>query len=700
MPDRRLSYYLAACIAVATFVVYLPALRNGFVNWDDAVYVYDNVHIRTLDLRLVSWAFSDYLKTGNWHPLTWLSHAADVAVWGADPRGHHLTSVVLHAVNALLVTLLIIRLITITDRIRTDSGNPPLFSVRCGLIAAGVTGMLFGLHPLHVENVAWISERKDLLSSLFFLLSLQAYLVYADASARRVVQTRVWGSRSYLLSLVYFMLALLSKPMAVTLPMVLLLLDWYPLQRIRSWRQTVPMAAEKLPFFLLSALLSVVTLVAQKRAGGTEGLSIVGLPDRILVAIKSLAAYLVSMVAPRDLLPFYPYPETVSWSLPAYLAAVLTVIALSVAAAVTREKHPFYLAAWGYYVVTLAPVIGIIQAGGQAMADRYTYLPSIAPLLLVGLLAGRIWTKQEARGQRGTSRAIIAVVLAIALCSVLITRTREQIALWKDSVTLWSYVIEKGGGTVALPYNNRGLAFQDRREPGRAMEDFNAAIAIDPLYSYAYMNRGWVYRDLGSYREAIDDYDRALGLDPRKYAPLAYMRRGVLRGETGQHTLALADFTEAIRRLPDYADAYTGRGLVLTEMGQFDRALEDLQRAIELDPANSDAYLNRGVAHERSGRTDRAVADYSKAIELNPTDALAYRNRGSVLGMTGRLAEAIEDLTKALSLDPRLAGVYLDRGNLYRRAGKAALAAGDFQRACGSGIKDACAAGKGAGPGQ
>ncbi len=721
---RHLSYLIAGAVGLAAFGIYLAALRNGFVLWDDDVLVTDNPHIRALNWAFLKWAFTDVSVAVYWHPLTWISHAVDYALWGMNPLGHHLTSILLHGIDTFLVVLLVVRLFEAANALRAGRGVPPLLDGRSILIAAGVTGVLFGIHPLHVESVAWISERRDLLYAFFFLLSIIAYLGYALRRESRPASGAFIRDGRYLLSLSLFGLSLASKPMAVTLPAVLLILDWHPLDRIRTRTDLVRRIAEKLPFLALSLAASISTVIAQKAAGAMPALDVVPLPSRLLVATWSLVMYLVKMAVPLRLSPVYPYPKSVPLLSFEYLVPLALVVAITAAACLLAAKRQkAWLALWGYFVVSLLPVLGILQIGYQSMADRFTYLPSLGPFLLAGLAGARIWAWTDGPPARSKARrTIIGMAAAAAVCLAFLTV--RQTAVWKDTVTFWSYVISQEPTRVPNAYINRGVAFAERNEPERAFEDFNQAIALDPVSPYAYNNRGRVYFDLGMDEAALADFTTAIDQDPRYYIAynnrgLALQRlgrpgraledystaitlrpdyvsaltnRGMVYSDRGEQDRAINDFSAAIEADPSYRDAYIARGMAFTGQGRYGEAVSDLDRAIELDPSNVDAFLDRGVAFERSGRLDRALSDYGRAIELDPSDPLAYSGRGAVLGKLGRYGDAVADLTKAILLDPQDAESHMERGRIYQASGDHGRAAADYRKACTIGSGAGCSA--------
>jgi Tfp pilus assembly protein PilF len=613
MKKRRRRFYLAGFVSLAAFIVYLSSLRNKFIVWDDDRYIFENSHIHALNPAFFRWAFFDFYA-GNWHPLTWISHALDYAVWGLNPLGHHLTNIILHAVNTFVVVLLAARLLEVGASPKGEEYNPthPPLSLRGGeggvtpkgvLIAAVTTGLLFGLHPLHVESVAWVSERKDLLCALFFLLSVMMYVRYAGRSGpawppgegqpHRDAPTRndpgqagmtrsgpQFLNRDYLLALVFFILALMSKPMAVTLPLVLLVLDWYPFERVSSLRTFRTALVEKLPFIGLSLASAVLTVFAQRAGGTIRSTQFAPLSTRVLVGFKSLITYLWKMVWPMNLVPFYPYPKNASLLSIEYLSSIVLVLGITVACIILARKRKLWLSAWGYYVITLLPVLGIVQVGLQSMADRYTYLPSLGPFLLVGITAAWVWARLERFGKKGLAARAVAFAVSVCVVVSLSYMTFRQTGIWRNSIVFWSYVIEKEPGRVPLAYNNRGVAYKNMGLLNNAIADFDRAIALDPLEYKAYNNRGVLYKDMGLLDMAIGDYDKAIQI------------------------------------MPDRAGTYISRGIAYSLMGRNDRALKDFDKAIFLSSDNYEAYLNRGAFYFSVGDYSHAVSDFQRACEL------------------------------------------------------------------------------------
>jgi tetratricopeptide (TPR) repeat protein len=534
----RLKYFVAGFVSLLTFLVYLSGLHNEFVLWDDNVYVYENPHLHPLNLAFFRWAFSAFYAA-NWHPLTWVSHALDYAVWGLNPMGHHLTNNILHAVNTFIVVILIAKLL---EAWRTSRQQDPLLSLSEEggyIVIAAVTGLLFGLHPLHVESVAWVSERKDLLCAMFFLLSTLAYTKYVS---------NVGGLRNehYILVLFLFALALLSKPMAVSLPVVFLILDWHPFNRIRSMKSFLSAFLEKLPLIALSLASSVLTVLAQKAGGAIKSFEVIPLASRVVVAVESLLSYLWKMVLPMNLTPYYPYPKGMSLFSAESLLSSILVSGITGACIIMVKKQKLWLAVWGYYVITLLPVIGIVQVGGQAMADRYTYLPSLGPFILVGLLAARLWKKFLLGRGAGAGLVVVAAILIVGSLSFL---TYRQIAIWKDSLSLWSYAAGREPEDNPLAHCKLAIVYSQLNMPEKAIEQYLTAIRLQPDFLEAHDNLGNIYQTLNMPDKAVEQYLIAIKQSPGYPEP--HFNLGVLYYRMGQMENARTEFIAGLKIKPD-----------------------------------------------------------------------------------------------------------------------------------------------------
>lgn len=550
MKDRRPILIAAMCVAALTFLVYLPSLQNGFVNWDDPGYVYKNPNIRALDLR---WALTAVV-VGNWHPATLLSLTLDHSIWGLNPLGFHLTNSIIHSLNAFLAALLGSALYPYKDR-------------RGAVITGLIAGALFGLHPAHVESVAWVSERKDVLSAFFFILSALFYVRYARGK----------GAACYGLSLVTFVLALLSKPMAVSLPIVLLIIDYYPLDRFRAgfFKKAL---IEKIPFFLLSIASAALALWAQRVSGALSSLDSIPLLQRVPVAFRAYAFYIYKLFVPVDLSPFYPLPGKSGLFEPWAIISIVLFAAISVAALVMLKRKRFIAVVWACYLITLLPVIGLVQVGSQAAADRYTYIPSLSLFILIGGAAGYAASKN-----RGALGAV--VVAGLIITSALSWLSVRQIGVWKDSVTLWSRAIALYPDSAPIAYTNRGIAFGQAGRVEEAIRDLSRAIEIKPNMTEAYYNRA-----------------------------LAYSLEG-------RNTDAIRDLSEAIRRNPGYADAYHNRAVAYANLADYENAVEDFKKVTELNPSHGPAYLILAQAYLRAGERELADENFRRASYLGVREA-------------------------------------------------------------------------------
>jgi protein O-mannosyl-transferase len=584
---KNVKFYLAASVALMTFVVYLPALRNGFTVWDDDLYVVANPHIRSLNIEFFKWAFSAFYA-GYWSPLTWISHALDYAVWGLNPLGHHLTNIILHAANTFAVVLLIIKLIEAWKGTTKNDVRPKPLTMQTVLIIGGVTGLLFGLHPLHVESVVWVAERKDLLCALFFLLSIIRYTNYvmtlSDGTAEKITCSRLFN-KHYLLSAGFFILALLSKPMAVSLPAVLIILDWYPFERIRSFKAFLAAIIEKIPFIVFSFISSLLTILAAKTGEALTPMEFTTLPTRVLVGGRSLIEYMWKIIWPLNLVPFYSYPKNVSILSLEYLSVIVLVIGITALCAVIARRQKLWLAVWGYYIVTLMPVLGIVRVGLQSMADRFVYLPSLGPFLIVGLTAAWIARKVSVPSRRNILMKPLSATVAFVVLVSITYLSMKQIFLWEDDIQLWSYAIDKDPGGAAVSYNNRGTAYGKRGQFDKAIEDLDKAIVLYPDYSDAYSNRGIIYSKVGLLDSAIESFNQAVALKPN--AADGYSNRGVAYAMTGQYDKALEDYNRAIASNQNYAVAYYNRGKLFLNTGKKELALTDFQKACTLGYENA-----------------------------------------------------------------------------------------------------------------
>jgi protein O-mannosyl-transferase len=607
-------WLMAALLGLATLALYWPTLRHDFVNYDDDIYVTANLHVQQgLTWGNLKWAFINPVGP-NWHPITMLSHMLDCQMYGLKPWGHHLTNMLLHAVNTMLVFLLL----------RDLTGA----FWRSALVAA-----LFGWHPLHVESVAWVAERKDVLSALFGLLSLWFYVRYAQAKS---------AIGNYLLALLFLALGLMSKAMLVTWPFVMLLLDYWPLGRFapsKVWR----LVREKIPFFALAGLSSVVTYAVQQQGGAIASGETLPLFARGGNALISYCRYLGKLCWPTDLAVFYPY--TGHWPLAEVLLAGGLILGITVLLFLQRRRYPFMLMGWLWFVGTLVPVIGLVQVGEQAMADRYSYLPSVGWFILV------IWGAYELTlGWRYQVMALSAAGgVAIVLCMAL---TRQQLGYWQDGETLFRHALAVTENNF-LAHNDLGIALGKQGHLDEAISQFEEAIRLKPDFGEAHYNLGAALSKQGHLDEAIPQFQEAIRLKP-DYAK-AHNNLGNVLSMQGHFDKAIPQFQEAIRLQPDLANAYYNLGNALAAKGRFDEAIENYHQAIQINPNFFLALNNLGMALADKGRFDEAVESYDKAIRINPNRPEIYVHLGTTLGQMGRDREAADQYREALRLNPNLA---------------------------------------------
>ncbi|HEX4122440.1 MAG TPA: tetratricopeptide repeat protein [Verrucomicrobiae bacterium] len=590
----------AICIALAamSFAVFASTLGCGFVNYDDNEYVYDNpIVARGLTLKGLKWAFTS-VRANNWHPVTWLSHMLDCQLYALHPAGHHLTNLLLH-VGTVIALFLVLREMT-------------GFLWRSAFVAA-----IFAIHPLRVESVAWISERKDVLSGLFFVLSIWAYVRYARRPRSLV---------GYAVLMLLFALGLMSKPMLVTLPLLLLLLDYWPLQRTESLGKLV---LEKLPLLALSAASCGVTLLAQR--GAIQSTDSFSLPLRFENALVSCMVYLRQMAYPAGLAVFYPYPSHLP-ALEVVLAGVL-IGGISFVAWLLRRKQPWIVVGWLWYLTMLLPVAGIVQVGMQAHADRYTYLPQI------GIYIGLTWLVAQWHMRRELVGSLMAVLIAILMVCAF-----RQTAYWHDSETLWTHTLACTTGND-MAHNNLGTAFLNEGKVEQAIQQFAAAMEIKPGDADAHYSLGTALLQSGRVKQAI------------------------------------VQFKAAIQIMPDDADAHYNLALALRQEGNIKGAIAQFQSALKFDPHNAGAEYNLAVALRQVGNVDGAIAHYQKAIQLNPTSADAHNNLANALLQQGKVDEAIAHFQTALQIDPGSAKAHNNLGNALLKKGNASEAIAQFDAA-------------------
>lgn len=677
--NKKIKYLTVIFLIVACLIAYGRISGNSFVNFDDQIYITENSHIQSgINPGNIKWALGAVV-CGNWHPLTVLSHTLDWTLFGANASYHHLINLLLHIGSVLFLFLFLNR--------ATKNPWPSAFAAA-----------LLALHPLRAESVAWAAERKDVLSMFFGMASIYVYAFYAGNSKL---------SR-YIFSLLLFAMALMSKPMMVTLPFLLMILDYWPLGRwqkapVKSMsHQAIRLILEKVPFMLLTIASSIITMWAQNKDNAFSFMAHLSFPTRIANAVISYISYLGKIFWPVNLAVFYPY----EFSFPLWKilisGLVLTVITIVVLCYI--RKLPFLFAGWFWYLGTLVPVIGLIQVGDQAIADRYTYLPSIGIAIMLAWLISHLIKEDIYK-----KLLLPATIAGIAILAIL---TWKQCGYWKNSIELYSHTLETTKNNY-IAHNNIGLALAEERRFDEAIANYNEAIRILPVYYSAYNNRGLAYDAAGQYQQAIESYNQAIRIRPDDFAAYvnrgntytsmeqyqsaiqdfntairlqpgciqAYSNIGNIYIKLGQYQSAIENFNTAIRQKPDIAYFYIWRGNVYFDLNQYQSAYNDFSKAIQLNPNSADAYSNRGAVYAKSGQYQLAINDFNKTISINPDYTKAYINRAAIYGMLNQYHDVIKNLSEVLRLKPDDAAMYYNRGFAYAKTGQYNSAIDDFNTA-------------------
>lgn len=568
------DFWICVGLLVAVLAVYGQVLSHSFVTYDDPIYVTENPEVRAgLTWDSVVWAFTTF-RDSNWFPLTWLSHMLDCQVFGLDSGWHHLTNVWLHALSTLLLFGVLRRMTGARWR-------------------SAMVALVFAVHPLHVESVAWIAERKDVLSAFFWMLTLWAYASYAARP----------GRARYLLTLFVFCVGLMAKPMLVTLPVVLLLLDYWPLRRgLRI--------SEKLPLLVASIAASAVTFIAHQKGGAVASMELVPLAVRCENALITYVGYILKTFWPTHLAVFYPYSLE-----PLLVPAVFAAIALAAITALVMRwlpQRPYLAVGWFWYVVTLVPVIGLIQTGAQARADRYTYIP------MIGLAIALVWGIAEVLAPWPQVRVALATAVGVAC----LTLTWFQVEYWRDDLSLYQHAID------AVPDNyiarfNLASALESQGRSAEAVAQLRETVRVRPLYVPARAELGQLLARQGQLDEALRELQTAVKLRPND--PVARFRLGSVLGTLGRPDDAAAEFSQAVHLQPENADAHFNLGIALAQTDRLQEAAREFAATVRLRPADADAHFNLGIALARLGHIDESIVQFSEAVRIRPESAEARR---------------------------------------------------------------------------
>jgi tetratricopeptide (TPR) repeat protein len=584
-----------------------PLAVFGKFQWDDYPLLVENPAYRGLAWSNLRWMFSTNLM-GHYMPVTWITYGLDYLLWGLDPFGYHLTNLALHAANTTLVYVVALSLFRAAWGPGSANGGDGL------RLGAALTALLFGVHPLRVESVAWITDRLDLVCGLFYLLAILMYLRSVAAEATDVGRSR----RCYWAAVGMFVLALLSKSMAVTLPVVLVILDAYPLRRLRpgihGWATPGPWRVwrEKMPFVLAGTLVSIVAFRALLSFAPATSWDRLGLVERVAVSAYSVVFYLWKTLLPVGLSPLYELVLPVrpfDWR---FLLSGGVVLLVTVVAVALRRRWPGFLAVWICYGVMLFPVLGIFHKGHQIAADRYSYLPGIGWALLAG---GAVVLALARYPTAGPGRRVLAVIVVFSTIPLLASATWRQVRMWHDGVTLWRH-----------------------------------AARLDPTSPIAAANLGWELRARGELAEAVEQCQRALLLRP-DYAD-AHLNLGLARSAQGRVAEAEPHLRRALELAPRSTAAQAGLGSLLEAQGRMDEAIDHFRQVVQINPRSAAAHNNLGVALARTGRTGEALAEFSEAVRLDPSFGQAQNNLGLALAHMGRLTEARDHFQAAIRSEP------------------------------------------------
>jgi tetratricopeptide (TPR) repeat protein len=604
------------CIALtaAVWLIFAQTLRHGFVNIDDGIYVFRNRRITAgLTREGIGWFFN-HTYCDYWAPLLAISHMADCQLYGLWPGGHHLTNIILFNATVLLLFAFLRQL------------TGALW--RSAFVAAA-----WAVHPLRAESVAWITERKDMLSGLFFVLTLAAYVRYAR-------KPRSWAR--YLAVAVFFALGLMCKPSVVTLPFVLLLLDYWPLGRLEARADWRPLLVEKIPLFVLSAALCTATIFTGSQT--LMSLQQAPLATRLGNAVLSGAIYLGQTFYPARLAAFYPYPEHSAHSAPpaSIVLALLPLAGVTAAAVAWRRTHPWVLVGWFWYLGMLVPMIGIVQAGEQAHADRITYLPQI------GLLLAITWTVWHWSAALPYRRLWLGSAAAAILAALLVD-ARVQASYWRNSETLWRHALACTPDNN-FARNNLGVALVERGQRDEAARYFEAVIETQPGHVQAQYNLANLLRQEGRTEEAIGHYRQALAVEPGHFDALNNL--GIALAAAGHTREAAGAYRRALVLRPDSAEVHGNLGHLLLGEGQVAEAIAQFEKAVESEPDHANGYDGLGGALMLANRPAEAAISYQKALRLRPDDEVARSGLGSALFLQGQVVEAVANWRKALTLQP------------------------------------------------
>ena len=597
-------------ILVVTYIAFYPSLKNAFTNWDDPGYVTENNNITHLKSENVNYIFSHFMMS-NYHPLTMLSLALDYNSVKLAPARYHSVNVFFHLLNVLLVFIFIYRL----------SGKK--------IIVAAIVATLFGIHPMHVESVSWVSSRKDVLFTFFFLAGLITYLSYLNKNKQKIL--------FYFLTFLFFIISVMCKPAAVTFPAIILLLDFYYKRKFDSkcW-------LEKIPFFVISIIFGILSVKAQAEGAAISGWSTMGIQYRFFFASYGFVAYIFKFLFPFNLSAFYPYPVRfpITVALPVvYYIAPFVILGIFYLAYRSIKISRLYIFGLLFYFFNVVLVLQFLSVGAAIMADRYSYVPYIGLAFVAGMELDRFYKNKNISLKFYKPIVTFALIIIGIAFSIL---TFERTKIWKDNGTLWTDVIDKFPKNAEIAYKNRGNYYaRELKIYDKAMSDYNNYIAINPYDASLISNRGNLYGLMGKFDESLADYSKAIKLDSTYID--AYVNIGVTYMNMKRFDLAYPKINRAIKLDPNKVASYENRAFCLENLGRNEEAIKDFDYAISKLPDDFNNYFYRGIAYFNIKKYTNAINDFSKAIELNPENATAYNNRSQAYNIIGDFKSALND---------------------------------------------------------
>jgi tetratricopeptide (TPR) repeat protein len=633
-------WVFAVILVATTCAAFFPALRNEFVDWDDYENLVNNASYRGLGWDQLRWMFTTF-HLGHYQPLSWMTLGLDHLIWGTDPFGYHLTNLIIHAANAILFYLVCRRLLSIVFALPPERTRQPGLA-----IAAGLAALVFAVHPLRAESVAWVTERRDVLSALFFLASIDCYL--RAQWPKQSQSRRGWLS----LALVACVLSLLSKATAVTLPLVLLLFDVYPLGRLpgrlTSWFKPDHrhVLFEKLPFFMLAGVFGLIALSAQQHTGALRPVQQYFLSHRVAQSFYGVCFYLWKSLFPARLSPLYELPfDFAAWA-PLFLFCGAAAVSITLVLYRVRRRWPGLLASWLYYNLMLAPVSGVAQSGPQLAADRYTYLSCLSWSLLLG---GGFYYLSKSAGQSDGRRRLFVTSCTLAVPAVIVLGTMawQQTKVWRDTRTLWEHVIAVGPPS-SIAFYNMGRMIEHEGDNGRAMEYYQRSLAVNPTLADAHHNLARLLARNGQPLEAMEHYRRALEVKPRDAD--THNNLGLLLAMRGEIPAALREFQTAVEIDPNYGRAYFNMARVFARQGDVEKSVQSYRHALKVNPDEVEIHLGLGEALARQGQLEEAAAHFQEAIKIQPTFAEAHVALARLLANQSKKDEAEKHYQEALRL--------------------------------------------------